>query len=86
MIDTEQLQLDGELRIDDEAARRVVDAHLDAAKVPGTLTTASTSIGDDGAVVIVELTASVDHVLLAAIPGSDPTDDVSVIARARLRR
>ncbi|MFN7149804.1 MAG: hypothetical protein ACK4V6_10020 [Microthrixaceae bacterium] len=86
MIDAEQLQLDGELSIDHDAARRVVDAHLDAARVPGTLTTTRTSFSADGAVVTVELTASVDHVLLATIPGTDPTETVSVIARARLQR
>lgn len=86
MIDAEQLQLDGELRIDDRAARQVVDAHLDAARVPGTLTAARTSISEDGAVVTVELTAAVDHVLLATIPGTEPTEPISVIARARLQR
>lgn len=86
MIDAEQLQLDGELRIDDRAARQVVDAHLDAAHVPGTLTAARTSISEDGAVVTVELTAAVDHVLLATIPGTEPTEPISVIARARLQR
>jgi hypothetical protein len=86
MLDAEQLQLDGALRIDAVAARRVVDAHLAAARLPGTLTTARTSVSDDGAVVTVELTAEVDHVLLAAIPGTDPSEAISVVARARLQR
>lgn len=86
MLDEEQLQVDGQLRIDAHAARQVVDAHLDAARMPGTLTAARTSISDDGAAVTVELTAEVDHVLLAAIPGTDPSEAISVVARARLQR
>ena len=86
MLDAEQLQMDGELRIDVPAARQVVEAHLDAARVPGTLTSARTSISEDGGVVTVELTAAVDHVLLAAVPGTDPSEAISVVARARLQR
>lgn len=85
MIDTDQLQIDGSLRIDDDAARRVVDAHLDAARVPGPLTAVRTSVSADGLVITVELTASVDHVLLAALPGTERSQPVSVIVRARLQ-
>jgi Flp pilus assembly protein TadG len=86
MIDTERLQVDGELRIDGAAARRVVDAHLDAAQVPGSLASSRTSVSADGDVVTVELTSSVDHVLLASLPGTERTEAVSVTVRARLQR
>lgn len=87
MIDTSELQLTGDLRIDSDAAERVALAHLRLADLPGRMVgTPTVDVDADGAVVTVRAELDVDHVMLRALPGHPDHQQIWVEASARLNR
>ena len=87
MIDTNELQLTGELRIDRRAAERVALAHLQLADLPGQMVgTPVIDVDADAAVVTVQVDLDVDHVMLRALPGHPDHQQIHVEASARLNR
>lgn len=87
MIDTEELQRSGELLVDPARARRVVDAHLAVAQLPGRLAAEpSVRIGGGGSTVTITVEMLIDHVMLRAIPGRSDHERVVITATARLNR
>ena len=87
MIDTSELQLTGDLRIDPGAAEQVALAHLRLADLPGrTVGTPTVDVDADGAVVTVRVDLAVDHVMLRALPGHPDHQQIHVEASARLNR
>ena len=87
MIDTSELQLSGELRIEPGGAERVVLAHLRLADLPGQMVgTPTVEIAADGDVVTVRVDLDVDHVMLRALPGHPDHQQIRVEASARLNR
>lgn len=87
MIDTEALQLTGDLRIDPAAARRVALAQLATMSLPGDVVGSPTvDVDADGSTVTVTVTLVVDHVMLRAVPGHPRSQQLTVVARGRLNR
>lgn len=87
MIDTEQLQLTGELRIDPAAAQRVALAQVGTMTLPGRqLGAVRVEVDPDGTTVSVSVAVEVDHVMLRALPGAPDEQRLDVIAHARLNR
>lgn len=86
MLDERELQRSGEVAIDPIAARRVVDAHLAAASLPGELVEVATRIDGSGTVVQVTVVVDVDHVALPDSPPLGTAERLTVTARGRLQR
>lgn len=87
MIDTEELQRSGELRIDPARARSVALAQIDAGTLPGQLVGRPTvQVDPTLSLVTVTVVIDVDHVMLRALPGADDHERLTVRARARLDR
>ncbi len=87
MLDTSLLQRTGELRIDPEAARRVVAAEFAEARLPGDLVgTPSVVVDPSGSSVSVTVDVDVERVMLRAIPGQPDSERLRVTAMARLER
>ena len=85
MIDQRQMQMTGELRIDPVAARRVADAHLATATLPGELVQLRTEVDPSGGTVTVTATVVVRRILLPASVSSGRDDSLDARARARVR-
>ncbi len=87
MIDTEHLQMTGELRIDPDRARRVARANLELGELPGRLAGSPDVVVDaDGTVVTVTIELDIDHVMLRAVPGHPDHERIRVVSQARLNR
>jgi hypothetical protein len=80
MLDGRAHQHDGSVRVDREAAVRIVKAHLDAADLPGRLRDLDVLVTDT----TVDVTVRVEspHLFLRAVPGMD---DVALSAPIRVR-
>ncbi|MHB1139389.1 MAG: hypothetical protein ACYC2O_10570 [Microthrixaceae bacterium] len=84
MIDTRQVQLDGSLRIDPAAARRVVERHLGWATLPGPLVgPIQVEVSPDGTAVTVRVAVRAPRLLLPARRDGDRTVRATVTARLR---
>jgi hypothetical protein len=84
MLDARRIQLDGSLRVDCPAARRVIVARLRAADLPGPIVELTVTCTDD--VVELRTRVAVPHVFLGAVPGAPAVDDAPVSVRARVDR
>jgi hypothetical protein len=82
MLDTRRIQLDGRLQVDCPSARRVIDARLRSADLPGPMLDLNVMCTDDR--VDVRARVAVQHVFLAAVPGAPDIDDVPIAVRARV--
>ncbi len=80
MIDTRRIQLDGATVVDAAAARRVVSAHVGAARLPGRLRRLDVEVRRDSVEVRADL--AVGRIVLRALPGSSAETTVTVRARA----
>jgi len=87
MIDHRLVQLTGDVRIDRDAARAVIEARLrgPAADLPGRVTGLEIDFPEfpGGTVVTVHLELAVPHVFLGSVPGIDDVA-ASVDVRGRL--
>ncbi len=87
MIDTEHLQLTGELRIDPAAAQRVALAQVGTMTLPGRqVGPVRVEVDPQGTTVTVSVAVEVAHVMLRALPGGPDRQRLDVVAHARLNR
>lgn len=84
MIDTREVQLTGDVRIDETAARRVVEAHLATSPLPGDLVRFEVEFAPDRRSLTVEAVVRVEHIMLRAVPGAGEDEVFVVAATARL--
>ena len=84
MLDTRRIQIDGALRIDCRAARRVVIARLRAADLPGPVLDLTVTCTDD--MVDIRARVAVPHMFMGAVPGAPDIDDAPISVRARVDR
>lgn len=84
MIDQREVQLSGLVRIDHEAARRIVRHRFDTATLPGRLVTLDVAVDEES--VVVDATIQVDHIFLKALPGHADSEPVRVRTAGRLLR
>ena len=94
MVDQRRLQLDGTVRLDRDAARRVVHAHLgvladglgpraDGADRPRRLRSVEVEVDDR--TVIIRVEAEVPHVVLSGVPGMHDHIRVHLVVTGRLQ-
>lgn len=84
MIDTRQVQVDGTIRIDADAAQRVARAQVATARLPGPLAgPVRVEVADDGSTVTVRLAVRVPPLLLSSQRGGDALVAATVTARVR---
>lgn len=86
MIDERHLQVTVELRVDPDAARRVVGAQMETASLPGTLVELRVDVDPVAGSVTVRATVLVEHVLLPATPLNDDVERLVVTSSARIAR
>lgn len=84
MVDQRALQLLGEVRVDADAARRIVGDRFESTTLPGRLVDLGVAVVGD--VVEVTATVEVDHVFLRALPGHAESEPVRVRTAGRLLR
>lgn len=85
IIDGHHLHVTGGVRIDREAATRMVTAQLDQSRLPGRLVgPPRVTLHDDAAQVTVRVTVDVDHVVARSVTSSRSTSRLVVTASARM--
>lgn len=82
MIDARRVQVDGDIVVDPDRARRVAEHQVRAARLPGRLERVDVRVGTDRVEVRVEV--MVRHGFLGTFPGGPDTERVAATARARL--
>ena len=84
MIDARQVQIDGSVRIDPVAARRVALGHVAAARLPGPLVgPVRVDVDPEGTTVTVRITVRSSRLLMPSLRDGDPTVRATVTARLR---
>lgn len=82
VIDGHEYQRSGRVSVDADGARRLVEARLRSADLPGRLVSLEVRTTPETVVVAAEV--AVPHVFLSAVPGHPDDRRVSMTARARL--
>lgn len=86
MLDTRQVQVDGTVRIDEGAARRVAVAHARTASLAGALQEpVDVRVAPDGSTVTVTLRVRVRDLIGGPLRGDDAETEIRATATARLR-
>jgi len=85
MLDTRQIQYNGDLLIDQEAAERVARAHI-AARVPQArlLGPVIVKVSADRKSIEVRITVRVPHIMMRALPGRAAYEDLTVTSAGRI--
>jgi len=85
MLDTRQIQYNGDLLIDQEAAERVARAHI-AARVPQArlLEPVIVKVSADRKSIEVRITVRVPHIMMRALPGRAAYEDLTVTSAGRI--
>ncbi|MEX0767384.1 MAG: hypothetical protein WD029_02825 [Microthrixaceae bacterium] len=85
MLDTRQIQYNGDLLIDNEAADRVARAHI-AAKIPQSILQGPVVVlvSDDRKSLKVRITVRIPHMMMRALPGRAAYEDLTITSAGRI--